>query len=99
MTSSKESEYWIGFDLGGTKMLGAVYDVDFKCLGRKRRKTKGHEGADVGVDRIVQTIRQALEEANGVVAHAAKKLKMRRTTLVEKLRKYGLQRGQEMTGL
>ncbi len=44
-------------------------------------------------------IRQALEEANGVVAHAAKKLKMRRTTLVEKLRKYGLQRGHEMTGL
>ena len=44
-------------------------------------------------------IRQALEEANGVVAHAAKKLKMRRTTLVEKLRKYGLQRGQELTGL
>ena len=31
--------------------------------------------------------------------HAAKKLHMRRTTLVEKLRKYGLQRGQEMTGL
>lgn len=44
-------------------------------------------------------IRQALEESNGVVAHAAKKLRMRRTTLVEKLRKYGLQRGQEMTGL
>lgn len=40
-------------------------------------------------------IRQALDEADGVVAHAAKRLKMRRTTLVEKLRKYGLQRGQE----
>jgi sigma-54 specific flagellar transcriptional regulator A len=40
-------------------------------------------------------IRQALDEADGVVAHAAKLLKMRRTTLVEKLRKYGLQRGQE----
>ena len=37
-------------------------------------------------------IRQALEECNGVVAHAAQKLKMRRTTLVEKLRKYDLQR-------
>ena len=37
-------------------------------------------------------IRQALEESNGVVAHAAKRLQMRRTTLVEKLRKYGLQR-------
>lgn len=42
-----------------------------------------------------QLIRQALEEADGVVAHAAKKLKMRRTTLVEKLRKYGMQRPQD----
>ncbi|MCC6297126.1 MAG: sigma-54-dependent Fis family transcriptional regulator [Pseudomonadales bacterium] len=38
-------------------------------------------------------IRQALEEAGGVVAHAADLLGMRRTTLVEKLRKYGLSRG------
>jgi sigma-54 specific flagellar transcriptional regulator A len=38
-------------------------------------------------------IRQALEGANGVVAHAAKLLNMRRTTLVEKLRKYSLHRG------
>ena len=37
-------------------------------------------------------IKQALEESNGVVAHAAQRLNMRRTTLVEKMRKYGLQR-------
>lgn len=35
---------------------------------------------------------QALGEANDVVAHAAELLNMRRTTLVEKMRKYGLQR-------
>ncbi|WP_198246326.1 sigma-54 interaction domain-containing protein [methane-oxidizing endosymbiont of Gigantopelta aegis] len=35
-------------------------------------------------------IKQALEECNGVVAHAAKLLNIRRTTLVEKLRKYDL---------
>ncbi|PPD04386.1 MAG: sigma-54-dependent Fis family transcriptional regulator [Methylobacter sp.] len=40
----------------------------------------------------VDLIRQALDESNGVVAHAAKRLNMRRTTLVEKLRKYDLQR-------
>ena len=40
-------------------------------------------------------IKQALDDAGGVVAHAAKRLKMRRTTLVEKLRKYGLQRQAE----
>jgi sigma-54 specific flagellar transcriptional regulator A len=44
----------------------------------------------------VNLIRQALDQANGVVAHAAQILRMRRTTLVEKLRKYGLARGQDL---
>ncbi|HET6554915.1 MAG TPA: sigma-54-dependent Fis family transcriptional regulator [Dyella sp.] len=39
----------------------------------------------------VGLIRQALDVTGGVVAHAAKLLRMQRTTLVEKLRKYGLQ--------
>ena len=38
----------------------------------------------------VALIRQALARADGVVAHAAKSLKLQRTTLVEKLRKYGM---------
>lgn len=37
-----------------------------------------------------QLIQQALDEAGGVVARAAEKLRIRRTTLVEKVRKYGL---------
>ncbi len=37
-------------------------------------------------------IRQALDEANGVVAQAAKLLRLQRTTLVEKIRKYDIQR-------
>ncbi|MCC7221369.1 MAG: sigma-54-dependent Fis family transcriptional regulator [Candidatus Contendobacter sp.] len=37
-------------------------------------------------------IQTALEDANGVVAHAASLLKMRRTTLVEKMRKYSIRR-------
>jgi sigma-54 specific flagellar transcriptional regulator A len=44
-----------------------------------------------------ELIRRALDECNGVVAHAAILLKMRRTTLVEKLRKYGLQRSEELS--
>jgi len=42
-------------------------------------------------------IKQALDDADGVVAHAANRLRLRRTTLVEKLRKYGLQRADEAT--
>ena len=37
-------------------------------------------------------IRDALDRAGGVVAHAAQLLGLRRTTLVEKLRKYGVER-------
>ncbi|PCJ37036.1 MAG: sigma-54-dependent Fis family transcriptional regulator [Moraxellaceae bacterium] len=37
-------------------------------------------------------IRQALDDSNGVVARAAEKLRIRRTTLVEKMRKYDLHR-------
>lgn len=37
-------------------------------------------------------IQQALDDANGVVARAAEKLNIRRTTLVEKMRKYNLSR-------
>ena len=40
----------------------------------------------------VALIRQALEESDWVVARAANFLNMRRTTLVEKMRKYGLTR-------
>jgi sigma-54 specific flagellar transcriptional regulator A len=38
-----------------------------------------------------QLIRSALELTDGTVAHAARLLKLQRTTLVEKLRKYELQ--------
>ncbi|WP_028917073.1 sigma-54-dependent Fis family transcriptional regulator [Pseudoxanthomonas sp. J35] len=40
----------------------------------------------------LKLIRQALERTQGVVAHAAQLLGLRRTTLVEKLRKYGIDR-------
>ncbi len=44
----------------------------------------------------VRLIRAALERANGIVAHAAQLLCLRRTTLVEKLRKYGMNRECDM---
>ena len=43
-------------------------------------------------DMETSLIQTALEDANGVVAHAASLLKMRRTTLVEKMRKYSIKR-------
>jgi glucokinase len=62
MPEPRKDAHWVGFDLGGTKMMAIVYDGQFRSLGRKRRRTKGHEGAKIGVERIIATIEQALEE-------------------------------------
>ncbi|MEO5812656.1 MAG: sigma-54-dependent Fis family transcriptional regulator [Rhodanobacter sp.] len=51
----------------------------------------GFDLKDHLADIEVGLIRQALDASGGVVAHAARLLHMQRTTLVEKLRKYGLQ--------
>lgn len=60
---TSKQKCWIGFDLGGTKMLAEVYDSEFEPLARRRRKTKGFEGAKAGIERIIETIQQTLEEA------------------------------------
>ncbi|OYP31077.1 ROK family protein [Rhodopirellula sp. MGV] len=55
-------DIWVGFDLGGTKMLAIAYDNDWNVLGRRRRKTKGREGSDSGIARIGSTIERLIEE-------------------------------------
>ena len=71
--SDETDECWVGFDLGGTKMLAVVYDADFKPLGKSRKKTKGHEGKNAGLKRINSVIEEALEDA-GVKAKQVKGL-------------------------
>ncbi len=59
----KQAKYWVGFDLGATKMLGLVFDSEFRVVGEKRRKTKaGGGGAENGVSRIIETVEQTLAE-------------------------------------
>lgn len=56
-------KFWIGFDLGGTKMFASVYDEKFNRVGKARKKTKGSEGMEAGLKRINATIAEALEDA------------------------------------
>lgn len=58
-----DRRHWVGFDLGGTKMMAAALNGEFRVLGRRRRKTKGSDGAKAGSERIVESIRDALDEA------------------------------------
>ncbi len=63
MGKTEPRGYWVGFDLGGTKMLATVFDDSFKPLGRDRKKTKGYEGVDTVTARIVRTVHQAIKNA------------------------------------
>jgi glucokinase len=61
--SARKNKYWVGLDLGGTKMLAKIYDADFKELGADKRKTEGHKGLKNVVKRMVKCIHDAIEQA------------------------------------
>ncbi|MGB5298457.1 MAG: sigma-54 dependent transcriptional regulator, partial [Thiogranum sp.] len=73
-------------------MLGSAQPMQYQLESEPRLPRGGLDLKEHLSNLEVGYIRQALDDANGVVAQAAKRLGMRRTTLVEKLRKYGLQR-------
>lgn len=54
---------WVGFDLGGTKMNAMLFDGRFGVRGRRRKKSRGSEGVELGVERIVAGIVKLLEES------------------------------------
>lgn len=61
--ADENQKYWIGFDLGGTKMQCSVFDSNLKHVASKRRRTKGELGVEASLERIESTIRKLLDEA------------------------------------
>ncbi len=54
--------YWLGFDLGGTKMLATLFDAKFRVVASERKKTKANNGMDDGLDRMEGAIDSVLEK-------------------------------------
>ncbi|HEY1051534.1 MAG TPA: ROK family protein [Prosthecobacter sp.] len=59
----KNTPFWIGFDLGGTKMMASVLDASYQVLGSARKSTNGSEGAAKGRGKIIKAIHEAIAEA------------------------------------
>ena len=55
MADAAGQDVWVGFDLGGTKMLAQAYDNDFKLLGKDRRKTSSVSIGTIRNDDLVRT--------------------------------------------
>lgn len=62
--SEPSQKVWVGFDLGGTKIMAVVFDENLNVLGKKRRKTRDKGKDTLQPSRLTETIRMALEDAN-----------------------------------
>ena len=88
-------KYQVGHSLRGVHAEGNLdlssVVVSTHALPREGMDLKGH------LTKLkTQLIVQALDDAGGIVAHAAKRLRMGRTTLVEKMRKLGVRRHEDV---
>ena len=62
-TSSK-TEYLVGVDLGGTKILAGVFRPSLECAGVAKVSTKAQRGADAVIERIARCVEDAVDEAD-----------------------------------
>lgn len=61
---SDGKEYFVGVDLGGTKILAAVFSPGLKCLGKSKRSTKADRGPQAVIDRIARCVTDAVDECD-----------------------------------
>jgi len=59
-----KKKFWIGFDLGGTKMLACVLDEDYKVIATAKKSTNGSDGVAKGKKKISAAIKEAISLAN-----------------------------------
>ena len=63
MAKRSGKKVWVGFDLGGTKMMATVYDAAFRAQGSAKAKTPVSDGPKAVLARIRETIGEALKES------------------------------------
>ena len=62
-TSSK-SDYVVGVDLGGTKILAGIFNNSLESIGVAKISTKSQRGVESVVSRIERCVRDAVDEAD-----------------------------------
>jgi glucokinase len=62
--SSTKTDYVVGVDLGGTKILAGVFNGSLECIGTSKVSTKAQRGLDAVVERIGRVVQDAVDEAD-----------------------------------
>ncbi len=65
MAKKTRSDYTIGVDLGGTKILAGVVDENGGVIGSSKKRTQPEDGPEAVLKRIVKTMQEAVE-ASGI---------------------------------
>lgn len=61
---SSKAEYYVGVDLGGTKILAGVFDSKLNCLGKVKMSTKAGRGSGEVIERVARTVMDAVDECD-----------------------------------
>ena len=64
MAEATKGDFYVGVDLGGTKILAGVFDPQLNCVGRNKISTKSERGADEVIERIARCVRDAVDECD-----------------------------------
>jgi len=62
--TSDKREYFVGVDLGGTKILAGVFDSQLKAVGQARLSTKAQRGPDKVIERVARCVQDAVDECD-----------------------------------
>ncbi len=62
--TNAKPEYVVGVDLGGTKILGGVFNSALQGLGVAKISTKAERGAGAVIERIARCVGDAIDEAD-----------------------------------
>src|SRR5512137_969548 len=59
-----KAEYFVGVDLGGTKILSGVFKNSLECIGTAKVSTKSQRGVDAVIERVARCVQDAVDEAD-----------------------------------
>ena len=62
--SNAKADYFVGVDLGGTKILAGVFDSQLNCIGRNKISTKADRGAEAVIERIARCVQDAVDDCD-----------------------------------
>lgn len=62
--NGSKADYYVGVDVGGTKILAGVFDASLQCLATAKVSTKAQRGADAVIARIARAVQEAVDEAD-----------------------------------